>query len=365
MTLTLIAVFGVFQLILFLMHAVIFETLALSFGWGWTWLSWVFVILSFTFVSSSALTFRYDNTFIKWYYRFGAYWFGLSIFLFVGAFGAYFTEYFLYNHLNPVSSAVIGGVFVGGMLFLHIYATWQTNRIKLSRVELSLGDVPSDWRGKKIIFISDVHLGAVRSEGFARKVARRIEQEGPELVLIGGDIFDGVKCHPQSLLDPFAGLRIPRGTYFASGNHEYIKDTPELLLELKRAGIKILDNEAVNIHGLQVIGVDWKETFQKEKFEDTLEKIKIQEKGPSILLRHEPNHLEVAAKAGVSLTLCGHTHAGQIFPLRFITYKIYHGFDYGLKRLGDMMVYTSSGIGTWGPPLRFGTKSEMVAITLK
>ena len=66
--------------------------------------------------------------------------------------------------------------------------------------------------------------------------------------------------------------------------------------------------------------------------------------------------------AGIPLTLSGHTHHGQIFPLMFFTWQIYKGFDYGLKRRGGMQVFTSSGAGTWGPPLRLGTKSEIVEI---
>ena len=83
---------------------------------------------------------------------------------------------------------------------------------------------------------------------------------------------------------------------------------------------------------------------------------------PNILLKHEPSDLAVAEAAGISLDLSGHTHHGQIFPLMFFTWQIYKGFDYGLRHLGAMQVFTSSGVGTWGPPLRLGTNSEIVAI---
>jgi predicted MPP superfamily phosphohydrolase len=84
---------------------------------------------------------------------------------------------------------------------------------------------------------------------------------------------------------------------------------------------------------------------------------------PSILLKHQPDLLGVAESNGVSLQLSGHTHKAQMFPLSLITKWIYHGFDYGLHRFGNMQIYTSSGVGTWGPPLRVGTKAEIVRIT--
>lgn len=177
----LFAVFGVFQLILFLMHAVIYKTLVASFGWQWTWLTWLFIILSLTFVSSSALAFRFANRFVKWYYRISAYWFGLMVFLCVAAFGSYFIELVLYGADYYISPAVIGGVCLGSALIIHLYATWQTTRIKITRIDVSpAADAgvawPEFWRGKKIVFVSDAHLGAAQRTVFAQD--RRSDRRG-------------------------------------------------------------------------------------------------------------------------------------------------------------------------------------------
>lgn len=83
---------------------------------------------------------------------------------------------------------------------------------------------------------------------------------------------------------------------------------------------------------------------------------------PSILLKHSPFHLRVAEGQGVSLQLSGHTHHGQVFLFRWITSRVYDGYDYGLKWFGNLLVYTSSGAGTWGPPMRVDTKPEIVII---
>jgi predicted MPP superfamily phosphohydrolase len=72
-----------------------------------------------------------------------------------------------------------------------------------------------------------------------------------------------------------------------------------------------------------------------------------------------------ARKLGVDLQLSGHTHAGQIMPFGYLTNLIYKGYDYGLQRIDNFSIYTTSGVGTWGPPMRTGNTPEIVAITLK
>jgi predicted MPP superfamily phosphohydrolase len=70
----------------------------------------------------------------------------------------------------------------------------------------------------------------------------------------------------------------------------------------------------------------------------------------------------MAEEAGISLQLSGHTHRGQFFPFTRIVSRIYREYAYGLHRLGGLLVYTTSGAGTWGPPMRFGTNPEIVLI---
>ena len=85
---------------------------------------------------------------------------------------------------------------------------------------------------------------------------------------------------------------------------------------------------------------------------------------PNILLYHAPTNIEQIKEAGVNLELCGHTHKGQLFPLKYIVNLIYKGYGYGLHQFGDYTLYVSSGTGSWGPPMRTGSDSEIVVITL-
>ena len=211
--------------------------------------------------------------------------------------------------------------------------------------------------------MSDTHLGPVRNNGFAQHIATMIQNLGPDIVFVGGDLFDGQPVDLDRIIEPFSRIFAPYGIYFITGNHEEFSDSTPYLQAVRRAGMRVLNDEIVEINGLQIIGVDYRDTRREERLKEILQKIKINRHKPSILLKHSPLNLQVAKDQGISLQLSGHTHHGQIFLLRFITSQVYHGYDYGLKWFGDLLVYTSSGAGTWGPPIRVDTKPEIVFIT--
>ncbi|MGB6545773.1 MAG: hypothetical protein WBE97_09125, partial [Candidatus Acidiferrales bacterium] len=85
----------------------------------------------------------------------------------------------------------------------------------------------------------------------------------------------------------------------------------------------------------------------------------------SVLLLHAPDRLAIAAEEGISLQLSGHTHGGQFLPWTWVTSRIYGKYVHGLQRLGELTIFTTWGAGTWGPPLRVGTKPEIVLITFE
>ena len=85
---------------------------------------------------------------------------------------------------------------------------------------------------------------------------------------------------------------------------------------------------------------------------------------PVILLDHQPLNLEEAAQAGIDLQLSGHTHRGQMFPLNYITTRMYEQ-DWGFLQKGKTNFYISCGTGTWGPPIRTSGYSEVVIIELE
>lgn len=361
--LTLIA----FEILLVFVHLAVYATLAMAFGIGGVFLKWLFVALALTFISASFLANFFKAKLIDWYYTFSAYWFGLVHFLFAGAVICYFTLDIFYRNDVYVSAALVGGICFGIFFLIHLYGTLNSWRAETTTVSVPLSKNPgfdaAFWRGKKIVFVSDVHLGNVRQNKFAARVVRNINAANPELVLIGGDVFDGPLCDEARLVEPLRALKAQSGVYYVTGNHEYyLKHVERALAAIRATGVRILDNEKVTIGGIDFVGVDYRLTNKPELFKKVLETIGIDRSRPNVLIKHEPKDLDVAEAAGISLGFFGHTHQGQIFPLSLFTRQIYKGFDYGLKPHGTMQVYTSSGVGTWGPPLRLGTKSEIAIV---
>jgi hypothetical protein len=113
---------------------------------------------------------------------------------------------------------------------------------------------------------------------------------------------------------------------------------------------------------LQIIGVSYRNATQHGHLASALDGVHLDRNRASILLTHAPDYPEVAEAAGVSLQLSGHTHLGQFIPWSWIARRIYRQFVYGLSRIGKMQIFTSSGAGTWGPPLRLGSNPEIVML---
>ena len=257
------------------------------------------------------------------------------------------------------------GVISFGISFAFIaYGLWRGRTITITRVTVNILNLPAAWQGKVIVLASDIHLGNVRGARFARKIVEATAKLKPETVIIAGDLYDGLRCDPAMLIASFKEFKSPQGTYFASGNHDYFGQAEEFFAAIRGVGIRILKNEIVQLNGLQLAGVDFEDAAHREDFEAVLNEMPLDAAKPSVLIKHVPDNLDLAEKKGFSLQLSGHTHHGQFWPLSHITKYLFKGYDYGLKRMGRMWVFTSSGVGAWGPPFRLGTKSEIVAITL-
>lgn len=320
-------------------------------------------LLSISLVLTSFLAFRYSNLLVRGFYTIAASWLGVFYLLILASIlcWAFYGMTKLFH--VPLNGKVLIGVLMSIALGASAYGFINAGMIRITRVNLPLPNCPSQWKGKTAVWVSDLHLGPVRNYEFAEDIAARIRGLNPDILFIGGDLYDGEAVDLHRKVEPFSRISPPLGTYFITGNHEEFGDNTPFLEAIRRAGIKVLYNEMVNLDGLQIIGVDYRDSRREEQFRAILQKMGIDAHQPSILLKHVPLNLQVARDQGISVQLSGHTHQGQVFLFRFITAKVYRGYDYGLKGFGNLLVYTSSGTGTWGPPMRIDTKPEIVAIT--
>jgi hypothetical protein len=357
---------SIVQSILFLAHWFLYRTLVSSFGVPspakLLTLRVVMALLSISLVLTSFVAFRYSNLLIQCLYTAAASWLGI-LYLFILA---AILSWILYGlarlfHFSPDRKILIE-ILIGVALAASVYGFINAGATRITRIQVRLPHLPDPWRGKTAVWVSDTHLGQVRNYGFAQQIAAKVKELHPDIVFIGGDLYDGVAVDLDKAIEPFSNLSAPYGSYFVTGNHEEFSDRTPYLKAVRRAGIHVLHNEKIELDGLQIIGVDYRDTRSEKDFRAVLRRMEINPHQPSVLLKHTPLHLRVAREERISFQLSGHTHRGQVFLFRWITSKVYRGYDYGLNWFGDLLVYTSSGAGTWGPPMRLDTQPEIVVI---
>jgi predicted MPP superfamily phosphohydrolase len=262
--------------------------------------------------------------------------------------------------LRAVASVLYGAAALAGLSALAL-ANW----LRVTRITVKLPDLPRFWHGRTVALVSDVHLGNFRGAMFSRRVVSRLAGLQAECVLIAGDMFDGVVIDVAKAVEPWRDLKAPSGVFLVGGNHDDHGGRSLYFDALRRAGIRVLDDEKVDLHGLQLVGVHDSETHEADVFRGVLEKAALDPARASVLLSHRPSNLSVPEQAGIGLEVCGHTHGGQFWPWTLVARRAHGKFAYGLNRHGRMQVYTSSGAGTWGPPFRLGSRSEVVLIRLE
>jgi predicted MPP superfamily phosphohydrolase len=264
-----------------------------------------------------------------------------------------------------IPSRSIGIASFGAAAALSVWGLVNASWVRVKKISVRLPNLPEAWRGRTAVLVSDLHLGHVRHGRSSHRLVRKIGALKPDVVFLAGDFFDGTQIDAREVAAPWKYLRPPLGVYFVAGNHELFRGEAVYLEALRLAGIRVLQNEKVDAKGLQIIGVPYHHATHAEHFRSVLAKLAIDPEKASILLTHAPDRPAIAAEAGIGLQLSGHTHLGQFFPFTRITRRIYRQFTYGLSKFAETQFYTSSGAGTWGPPLRIGSQSEIVQITFE
>jgi predicted MPP superfamily phosphohydrolase len=362
----LLAFIVVIQTVLFLTHFLLYETWTLSAAQtaagGPLWLKLSLGVLSISFLLASLLAFRYTSALLRWFYRAAAVWLGLLSFLFLAAVSSWIAIGVGRLAGLDLNFHRIVQVLFGAAMLVGVYGVFNASCTRITRITVQLANLPEAWRGRKAALISDLHLGHVRNGSFLRRMVAKILKEEPDAIFIAGDLYDGTAIDARRAAKPLRELTAPHGVYFVAGNHEQFGDDGKYLRAVAGAGVRVLSNEKVEADGLQIIGVPYRHATHDEHFASVLQGIGVDRGRASILLTHAPDHPEVAEAAGVSLQLSGHTHVGQFIPWSWMARRIYRQFVYGLSRIGKMQVFTSSGAGTWGPPLRLGSNPEIVVL---
>jgi predicted MPP superfamily phosphohydrolase len=237
------------------------------------------------------------------------------------------------------------------------------------RVTVRIPGLPRAFDGFRIVQLSDVHVGPMLRRDFVGAIVAQTNALSPDLVAITGDLVDGSVADLAPEVAPLRELRAPHGVRFVTGNHELFSGADAWCAHLETLGVDVLRNRHVTItrgeDALVIAGID---DAHSERFggrSDLGAALEGRDPAhPVVLLAHQPRGVEDAAQRGVALQLSGHTHGGQMQPFGALV-RVEQPYLRGLHQIGPTQLFVSQGTGTWGPPLRVGTRSEIAEITLR
>ena len=349
-------------------------------------LMWVFAVVGLSFPFTALLAFGLSNVVTRLLYLISAVLFGFGIYFLMatGLAWAIFGVTGLVGY--SLDMTVPYAILTAGALAVTSYGLWNGLRLPVNRIDVEIENLPPQWDGKTVVHLSDIHLGPIYRNGFLRRIARKCAQINPELILITGDLFDGACPNPFAFVEALDELKAKKGVFFAMGNHEgYLRFTRPFEA-LKKTRIRVLDDELVDLDGLQIVGIGYPDLRTGKLKQNPVDIDTYNKEAPTILLYHTPTSVNVTfadpgtqqvdtylspdtdfqfqIENGIDLQLSGHTHAGQMFPFNLLTKGVFNGYDAGLHRIGSFAIFTSAGTGTWGPPIRTAGDSEIVAIRL-
>lgn len=254
------------------------------------------------------------------------------------------------------TAAIIGALFVvflvGNIIYHHKV-----------REPLTLTTQKPLSKPLKLVMMSDLHLGYHNTKKDLHCWVDLINSEQPDYVFIAGDIID-MSLRPlveENMAEEFRRIKAP--VYACLGNHEYYSGEPGALQFYKDAGIRLLRDTCEVTGDLCIIGRDDRANPHRKSLGKLVAEAKSNFNKYTIVLDHQPYFLEQAERAGIDFQLSGHTHRGQVWPISWITDRLYE-CSYGEHQRGNTRYYVSSGIGIWGSKFRIGTQSEYVCASL-
>lgn len=261
-----------------------------------------------------------------------------------------------------------GGVIGGALLLSGVAMQTAFGPARVVQAAVPVKHITPELRNLKIAVASDFHAGVVVARHEIERMTAQIMRLQPDLILLPGDIVDRASDDILHFVDAFHKLRAPLGVYGSTGNHEYYIGIRGALDFCEQAGIRMLVNERVELpNGLIIAGIADRTAKQMRLPRPTVAAVLGADAPhkPAILLNHTPETAEAlaATEAGADLVLSGHTHGGQIWPFSLFT-RLAFRFHHGLYRAGAGHVFTTCGIGHWGPPMRLGARPEIVLIRL-
>jgi predicted MPP superfamily phosphohydrolase len=344
---------------------------------------WIYAVMTFflvlSFIGAQFLKRALDSPVIDFFWLLGVLWLAALLYLFFSVvlidlvrvilrgFGE--KPAWLYAHYGTVKLILFCSL-TAGMAALLSAGYYNAMQPKVSTVNIEINKRAAGRDSLNIVMASDLHLGSINGRSALQRWVSTINDLHPDIVLLPGDVFDDnpATVARKQLGDILAEIKAPLGVYFASGNHEGFGNLSQAVDYLKAHHVQVLLDEAVLVDSsFYLVGrIDRsieRDNVRRKPLRELMETVPDKEK-PVFLLDHQPVKLGEAVTAGIDLQVSGHTHRGQLWPLSLLTKRIYE-VDWGYLQKGNTHFYVSQGVGTWGPPIRLGTRSEIVQMKVR
>ena len=238
----------------------------------------------------------------------------------------------------------------------------------IDRVPVTLEDLPPQLNGARVALIGDLHVGLFSRPSRLRQIFSTVGELRPDVLVIAGDSIDDDPHFIPKLLAATTALdpRIP--IVAVLGNHEMYGAPLETIAKLRGSRIRLLVNEGANVRGLWFAGLsDYAARDPQLRPNLTAALAGRPSNAYPIVVAHQPKAFDDARRQHIALTLCAHTHGGQlgVRPLRWTLAGLFLPYTIGLYHVGDAQLYVHTGAGYWLLPFRLGITPEISLIELR
>lgn len=340
--------------ILFCMHWLVYATLSRVFSVSIPNWTYILSFLSISYILASFGVRMIQSRLTDWFYFIASTWLG-----FVFLFFSVVLVYTLVHVLTGIDSKVILSCLLSLALLSGIYALVQGRTITTRTYTISLENLSNPLR---IVHLSDIHVGTVHQKKYLKEIVERANDLNPDIVLITGDLFDGSANIDTAILTPLNNLNAR--SFFSNGNHEEYEGLDKVRETLKGLDLELLENESVEYKGVSIVGVNDKQSLHNgNSLASILESLSYDKNTPTLLMYHTPVDWDTAKSHDIDVMFSGHTHNGQLFPFTLLV-RIAFSKITGLYSNDGKYLHISPGTGTWGPPMRLGSRNQITLIEL-
>jgi hypothetical protein len=283
---------------------------------------------------------------------------------------------------HPVyhKSRHLGGKALGSMGFCTSWAVGREDHhpewIEVKEIDLKIKDLPEQFKGKKIVHLSDLHCSRAVTERYLKNCIKRVNSLNPDIIFLTGDYIthDLKGKYRKKAVDIISKLEHKHGAYACLGNHDYGLGGPfkkthkhhmhKMIARMEYHGINVLRNESMPLHidgaDLWMVGLGdlWAKDFKPHKAYKN-----VPAGMPVITLMHNPEGMEHLHEYQTDAVMSGHTHGVHKEHKRWTGMVKRRNYHAGMYHVKGKKLYVNRGLGRMGRA-RLNAPPEITVCTL-